>query len=80
MDFDGIKIEKGVAAPASRGVTNRGLSAFLRTLRAGDSFFFEGERADANRVRAAGSYESRDSTKRFLVRKVSGGYRCWRTA
>ena len=66
-----IKIEKNIELPR-RSAKNK-LYPF-DNLEVGDSFFTEKES-----VRGSVIWNQHITGKRFTVRKVDGGFRCWRT-
>jgi hypothetical protein len=73
MDF---KIEKGLPIPPGKG---RGGMYPFDQMEAGDSFFVADDPGikGTSVSNSAASYE-RKHNKKFSVRKVEGGWRCWR--
>lgn len=72
-------IEKGVPLPIHWG---RGAPAKypFNSMEVGDSFFVAGGTRERNALRTAASWAGKRATprKRYAIRKVDGGYRCWR--
>jgi len=73
MEF---KIEKGIAIPERKGGT---VKYPFEQMEVGDSFFVpeSAEVRRSNFSNSASSYGKRTG-KKFTVRKVEGGWRCWR--
>ncbi len=73
-----LAIEKGVPIPS----TALKIRYPLADMNVGDSFLVPDDTSGAGpahlRVRAAVSHFSKRNNKRFIVRKVEGGHRCWR--
>ena len=66
------KIEKDVQLPNK----SAGEKYPLSEMQVGDSFLVGDEKANA--VRVAVHHRQRGLNAKFIVRKVDGGYRCWR--
>ena len=72
-----MKIEHGIEIPA-RTTTLKGRSKYpLADMKVGDSIFLPGNSGTVL-TQAAGNYRRRGGSGKFTVRKVRGGYRCWR--
>lgn len=73
-----VKIEKGIPIPKTRGRKNE---YPFNEMEVGDSFFIDGDDKEASRVRVSFCQMKRRNKnfkKKFTVRKVEGGFRCWR--
>ena len=70
-----VKIEKGIKIPTAR---MRSEHWPIADMGVGDSFLVPASSV-ANVRRLASNYQLRLKTK-YTVRKVEGGYRCWRIA
>ena len=70
-----IKIEKGVPLSHKAAISEEVIAA--KEMEVGDSFLMEN--ATLNKINSLRGSLSRLGNKRFTVRKVAEGYRCWRT-
>lgn len=74
MTHHAIKIDKGIPLPP-RGGRQR---YPWQEMEVGDSFFVEG--ASVRSLSAAAAQVGRRSGRKFSLRTVEGGVRCWRVA
>ena len=68
------KIEKAIEVPPIK--TGRYSIYPFRKMEVGDSFFSND--ISAEKLRAAASYFGLRNERKYMVRKVDGGARCWR--
>lgn len=79
MNFDKVKIEKGVELPKKQGGSGRTCKYPFIRMDMGDSFQFECGESDYTRIRAAAYSEQLRSGTKFTFRKIGeNSYRCWR--
>jgi hypothetical protein len=67
-----IKIEKDIPLPPERRSRYP-----WNAMQVGDSFFVDNE-VQGRKLRGAANAASKRLKKKFAVRRVTGGYRCWR--
>ena len=73
-----IIIEKGIPVPGA-SLWSREKSRVLSTMEVGDSFLLpDPSNSDLYNLRNAASRYGKMHRRRYAVRKVDGGYRCWR--
>ena len=74
MNETNYKIETGIDLPQNSSGRHRKYP--FGDMNVGDSFVFAA--ADLEKLRSATSYYGSRIQKKFSIRKIVGGYRCWR--
>ena len=80
VDLTAVKIERNIPLPPPRLMRSSGLSALLKRMMLGDSFFLPDTRDPyLDRMRSAALYNTaRYVGIRVTVRRQPNGYRVWR--
>lgn len=75
------QIEKGIEVPAKKILAGRNSVYPFATMEVGDSFFVpqvDGKPKTDGSIRSAARQVAKKLGFKFTVRRVDGGFRCWR--